>query len=188
MINKTKAYFQSMRSRDKRAVIFGISAIAVIVLYLSVVLPLFENWSCMRRQLKQYHTQLESISGRSAGSKAKLAGLYQTVPCLELPGKEDLQRKLFWDKTYDQIKKAGINLTSAPGFVAGRRNKTKEPAALWLNFTGSCKYEQFVKFLAQLNENPYLTGIEKLSIETDEKKPDQITIEMTIKTFVKQGL
>ena len=188
MIDKPRNIFQSMSSRDKRAVLFGTAAIVLIVLYLLVALPLLEDWSSTRKQLKQYHARLESIGGRSAASRAKLAGLYKTVPFLELPQTEDLQRKLFWDKIYDQLKKVGIRLKSGPDYVSGGRKETQEPAVLRLNFAGSCKYEQFVKFLAQLNENPYLVGIEELTIEADEKETDMINIEMTVETFVKQGL
>ena len=186
MIKKAKVYFDSLGVRDKRALLFGAVAIILILFYLVIGLPLFENWSQVRDELKSYQAKLNVINGSTAGSKAKITGLCQTVPFVEMPEVEDVQRKLFWDKTYDQLKSAGIAVSSGPSYIASVKKKTTLGfGILRLKFSGICKYEQFVKFLSNLNENPYLVGIEDISIKSDEKQPGQVTIDMTIETFVK---
>jgi hypothetical protein len=40
-------------------------------------------------------------------------------------------------------------------------------------------------FLARLNENPYLVGIEELKIKkVDPKKPQDVELDLTVSTFV----
>ena len=108
MIKKAKVYIDSLSARDRRAIRLGAVAIVLILLYLIIGLPLVENWSQVRNELKAYQMKLNVINGSTAGSKAKITGLCQTVPFVELPEVEDVQRKLFWDKTYDQLKNAGV--------------------------------------------------------------------------------
>jgi hypothetical protein len=187
MTKMIKATFDSMSRRDKRALLFGIAAVVAIVVYLYIALPLFNDWTRIRDELNIYQSRLHDVRGQSAGSQAKIVGLYQTVPFMELPADEDAQRKLFWDKTYDQVKQAGIKLTSGPSYIASaRRSKTAGPGSLRLKLSGTCNYTQLVKLLAGLNGNPYLVGIEELTVKTDEKKPGKVNIDMTIETFVKQ--
>ncbi|MDH4202946.1 MAG: type II secretion system protein M [Phycisphaerae bacterium] len=186
MITKARAYFDSLGDRDRRAILFGIAAIVLILLYGVIGLPLVEDWSRVRDQLGTYESKLDVMGGAAAGSEAKIAGLYQTVPSLELPENEDVQRKLFWDKTYDQLKSAGIAVSSGPSYVASARKKTALGfGTLRLQFSGTCKYEQFVQFLAGLKENPCLFSVEEFSIKSDEKKPEQVNIDMTLETFFK---
>ncbi len=187
MIKKAKAYFVSLSDRDRRAVFLGTVGLVGIVLYLFVGLPLFEDWSCVRDELKMYQDRLENVRAQSPASKAKIVGLYRTVPFVELAQNEDTQRKLFWDKTYDQLRSAGIRPSSGPSYISSSRKKTVQgSAALRLKFAGSCQYEQLLKFLARLNENPYLVSIEEFSVKSDAQKPGQLNIDMTLETFVRQ--
>ena len=186
MINTIKNYFDALNTRDRRAIILGGVSVGIILVYLFLALPLMEDWSQVRTELKMYRGQIESVSGQTAGAKAKIVGLSQTVPFMDSPVKEDQQRKLFWDKTYDQLKSAGIKLDSGPAYIGSTTTKQAgQQRTLRLKFAGSCKYEQWVKFLGQLNENPYLVSIEEFSVKANEKKPEMVTIEMTIGTFVK---
>ena len=186
MIKKAKVYFNSLSVRDRRAVLLGTAAIVLILLYLVIGLPLAKDWSQIRDELKMYQAKLNVINGSTAGSKAKITGLYQTVPFVELPEDEDVQRKLFWDKTYDQLKNAGIAVSSGPSYIASTKKKTTLAfGTLRLKFSGTCKYDQLLKFLSQLRENPYWVAIEEFSVKSDEKKPGQVNIDMTVETFVK---
>ena len=186
MIKRVKVYFSSLSDRDRRAVFFGIGAIVLILFYLVMVLPLVEDWSQVRDELIAYQAKLDGINGSTAGSKAKIAGLCQTVPFVELPEVEDMQRKLFWDKIYDQLKSAGVTVSSGPSYIASVKKKTTFGfGTLRLKFSGTCKYDQLVKFLAQLKENPYLVAVEELTVKSDEKQPGQVNIDMTVETFVK---
>jgi type II secretory pathway component PulM len=186
MITKARAYFDSLGDRDRRAIFFGIAAIVLILLYLFIGLPLVEDWSRVRDRLGTYESKLDVVGGSEAGSKAKIVGLYQTVPSVELPENEDVQRKLFWEKTYDQLKSAGVAVSSGPSYVASAKKKTAQGlGTLRLKFSGTCKYEQLVQFLAGLNENPYLSSVEEFSVKSDEKKPEQVNIDMALETFFK---
>lgn len=186
MLNIMKQSFTALRPRDKRAIVFGVAAAAAIGVYLLVLLPVVENWSEVRGQLHTYRDRLDDVSVRTPGDQAKIAGLYTSVPFVELPQKEDVQRKLFWDRSYEQLKAVGINITAGPAYVAAAgKNTNAGYRSLRLKFTGTCKYEQLVNYLAKLNENPYLVSIEEIVIKRDDQQPEQVKIDITLTTFVK---
>ncbi|MHC4855908.1 MAG: hypothetical protein ACYS72_05845, partial [Planctomycetota bacterium] len=63
MITKAKAYFDSLGDRDRRAILFGIAAIVLILLYGVIGLPLVEDWSRVRDQLDTYQSKLDVMGG-----------------------------------------------------------------------------------------------------------------------------
>ena len=186
MITKFKSYWDTVDQRSRRAIRLGASAVGLILVYLLVGLPLLESWSLIREQLQTYEGQLEVVSGQTPGSQAKTVGVFQTVPFTALPESEDVQRKLFWDATYEQLKKAGIGVSGGPDYIPSvKKTASTGRRMLRLKFAGKCKYEQVIKLLAGLNENPYLVSIEEFKIKGDEKQPDQVNLEMVIGAFVK---
>lgn len=186
MANFIKTYYSSLPQRDRRAIGFGVIAVIVICVYLLVALPFVESWTAIRGEIKTYQANLDAVNIKSASNQAKIIGLYKTVPCLEMPQDEDAQRKLFWEKTYDQLKSAGVGVASGPSYLPVSRKKTIAGYnVLKLRFTGACKYDQLLKFFVSLNENPYLVSIEDFSVNEDPKKQGQVSFDMTLETLTR---
>jgi hypothetical protein len=142
------------------------------------------DWGKVRQSVAKAESQLKDLEM----DDAKQAGLFAIVPVCEVPQAEETQKFLFRDKLYEQLKKAGIN-TEPLQFLAPRKVGSLPYKVLKIQCNGKCKFDQLLEFLAGLRENPYLIGIEELSIECDSKQPpdkrQEVEIKVIVSTFVK---
>jgi hypothetical protein len=168
-----------LNEKEKRTLKFGaVCAVAIVVFALGT--EWLGHWKKVRNSRTGIDKKLDAINV----SDAKRAGLMSIVPVFEMPEKEETQQFLFRDKFNDQLKKAGIK--SEPLQVLP---PIKSPVAgyelLRLKCSAKCKFAQALDLLAKLKENPYLVGIEELKIECDQKKRQEVKLDLTVSTFVK---
>ncbi|MHC4083995.1 MAG: hypothetical protein ACYSWZ_19995 [Planctomycetota bacterium] len=170
---------RKLNQREKRTLKFGVVCAIAIVTF-SVGTQLLEYWRQAKGRTAGINNQLENIDV----SDAKQAGLMSIVPVFEMPEKEETQKFLFREKFNEQLKKAGIKseplqiLPAAKSPVVGYK-------LLRLKCSAKCKFGQALDLLANLKENPYLVGIEELKIECDQKKRQDVKLDITVSTFVK---
>jgi len=180
--------FERMSQRDKRALTFGIVAVAVILAYMSVG-PWFKDWQDIRADLEDKRNQLKMIAPAAGDKTAKAAWekLALRVPVFEMPLPESRQVLRFRDKFSDQLKKAGIKVkTLQPiGSKSAKRVPGHKVKLLKFQCRGKCSLNQVLDLVAGLNSNPYLAGIEELSIKFGQKDRKQIDLMMTVSTFAK---
>ena len=176
---------RELSAREKRMLLFG-AASAVVILTFTYGLRWLDHWGEVRRTLASAKSKLDDVET----DEAKRAGLAAIVPVFETPEPEDKQKFLFRDRLHEQLKKAGIQ-TEPLQFLATRRTRNVSHKVLKIKCKGKCKFDQFLNFLANLKENPYLVGVEELRIQCDAKeapekrKEKPIEIELTVSTFVK---
>ena len=116
--------------------------------------------------------------------KAKQAGIMAIVPKFEMPIEEEEQKFLFVDKLSEQFNKAGIK--NQPLQVASKTTSKKDGYQLLrMKCSATCRLTQALHFLANLKDNPYLVGIEELRLRVDQKKPQEVAMDLTVSTFVK---
>ena len=107
------------------------------------------------------------------------------VPAFEMPQVEEEQKFLFRDKLSEQLRIAGIK--SKPLQVQkGRKSPQSGYELLLVKCNATCRFTQVLDFLAQLNENPYLVGIEEFKIKCDPKKKGEVELNFTASTFAIQ--
>ncbi len=174
---------RKLTQRETRTLIIGaISVVAILAFTYGT--KGFDHWQKIRASLKSTRAKLKEV----AVDQTKQAGLLSIVPVAELPKPEDQQKFLFRDKLYEQLKKAGIK-TEPLTIVPSRRKVDLPYRVLLVKCKGKCKFEQLLDFLAALNENPYLVGIEELRFQCDMKQPPdkrkEVEIDLTVSTFVK---
>jgi len=170
-----------LSQRDKRAVKIG-AVCAVAVLMLVFAAKWFDHWAQVSKSLATARDELEVIRP----PKAKQEGLLSIVPVLEMPQSEEKQKLLFRDKFNEQLKKAGIK--SEPlQFLSSKKSKGQVGYKI-LRLRCRCKgnFGQMLDLLADLNKNPYLVGIEEFRIRCNEKKRDQIELDLTVSTFARK--
>ncbi|MHC4543348.1 MAG: hypothetical protein ACYTDW_05545 [Planctomycetota bacterium] len=170
-----------LNEKEKRTIKLGaVCAVAIVVFALGT--EWLGHWKKVRNSRTGIDNKLDAINV----SDAKRAGLMSIVPVFEMPEKEEIQKFLFRDKFNDQLKKAGIK--SEPLQVLPPKTK-KSPVAgyklLRLKCSAKCRFAQALDLLARLKENPYLVGIEELKIECDQKKRQEVKLDLTVSTFVK---
>jgi hypothetical protein len=168
-----------LNQKEKRTLKFG-AVCAVAIVGLTFATQWLGHWKQFRGEGAGIKNLLENIDV----SDAKRAGLMSIVPVFEMPEKEETQKFLFRDKFNEQLKKAGIKSEPLQILPA-----VKSPVAgyklLRLKCSAKCKFGQALDLLANLKENPYLVGIEELKIECDQKKRQDVKLDVTVSTFVK---
>ena len=174
---------RQLNEREKRLIVIGAVA-AVVILLLSVGLDGLDRWKKVRTDLRAARRKLDDVTI----NEAKRAGLLSIVPVAEAPELEEKQKFLFRDRLHEQLKKAGIK-TEPLTILAARRKSSLPYKVLKIKCRAKCKFDQLLGFLAVLQENPYLVGIEELRIECDAKQPPEkrkdVQIDLTVSTFVK---
>ena len=168
-----------LSKRDIRALKIGAVCVVAILVFLFATWWR-KRWARVKEEGAEVRAQLEAISV----DKTKQAGLMSIVPVFEMPVIEEEQKFLFRNKLDEQLKKAGIGSKPLQILSTG-----KSPQAgyklLRLKYSGKCKFGQVLDLLARLNENPYLVGIEEMRIRCDQKKRQEIELDLTVSTFVK---
>jgi len=174
-----------LSERDKRTLKLGGVGVVSILAYAFVIGPWIDDWLLTRSALKTERIKLDSIAPKSDGSAAKQAGLISVVPKFEMPQAENVQGPLFRGKFNEQLKKAGINVTSLQFLRSTRPKQASGYNTLRLQCRGRCKFNQMLDLLAGLNDNPYMVGVEGLQVKCDTKKREQMDIVLTVSTSVK---
>jgi len=169
---------------EKRTLKLGAAGLVVILAYAFVIDPWVGDWLSTRSALKTERAKLDSIVPKSSGLAAKQAGLLSVVPELEMPKAESVQGPLFRGRFNEQLKKAGINVTSLQ-FLQSASKQSSGYKSLRLQCRGKGKFAQVLDLLAGLGDNLYLVGVEELHLKCDTKKREQMDIVITVSTFVK---
>ena len=171
---------KKLNQRDKRALKIGAVGAAAILLF-AFATTWLGHWGQVSKSLAARKAQLKLINPTGPKRQALLS----IVPAFEMPQKQAEQKFLFRDKFGEQLKKAGIK-TEPLKFLAAKKTANQAGYKLLrLKCTGKGKFAQLLDLLANLNENPYLVGIEELKIKCDEKKREQIQLDLVISTFVR---
>ena len=175
-----KIMIDKLSKKDIRALKFGAIG-AVVILVFVFGSAGHERWTKAKTNGAVLKSKLNIINV----DKAKQAGLMSIVPVFEMPQVEEEQRFLFRDKLSEQLKKAGIR-NKPLQIQAGRKSPQSGYKLLLVKCNATCKFTQVLDFLARLNENPYLVGIEELKIKCDPKKRGEVELDFTVSTFAKQ--
>ena len=169
-----------LSQKDIRALKFGAVG-AVIILVFVFGSAGHERWTKAKANGAVLQSKLDVINV----DKAKQAGLMSIVPAFEMPQVEEEQKFLFRDKLSEQLKRAGIR-NKPLQIQTGRKSPQSGYKLLLVKCNATCRFEQVLDFLARLNENPYLVGIEELKIKCDPKKKGEVELDLTVSTFAKQ--
>jgi hypothetical protein len=178
---------RKLNERERRMLLIGLAALAATLVFTYGARGI-DQWSKSRTALAAAKKKL----GEVETDKAKLAGLMAVVPVFEIPEPQEKQKTLFREKLYEQLKKSGIN-TEPPQPLLGRKIAVGGVTyqVLKIKCKGKCKFDQFLDFMANLKENPYVVGVEELQIRFDTKEPPEkrkdkdVDVDLIVSTFVR---
>ncbi len=171
---------RGLNQREKRTLKFGVVC-AVAIIGFAFVTDILGRWKESRSKTDNIDNQLKAINL----TEAERARLMSIVPVFEMPEKEEVQKFLFRDKFNEQLKKAGIR--SEPlQIVPASKSPVGGYELLRLKCSAKCRFGQALDLLADLKDNPYLAGIEEFKIECDQKKRQDVKLDITVSTFVKK--
>lgn len=173
---------EKLNPKDVRALKLGAAGIAAIIVLL-FILELNERWTKASASFDAMNTKLSTLAALDI-TETKYAALRSIVPVFKMPVEKEIQKYLFMDSLNEQFKKAGIN--NQPWEELGGKSKMQTGyEVLRLNTSGKCNINQLFDLLTNLKENPYLIGIEELTINCDTKNQQQADFEITVSTPVK---
>jgi len=174
-----KAMIEKLSKKDIRALKFCVYVAVAIILFVFGSAG-HKRWTKAKANGAVLRTKLDAIDV----DKAKQAGLTSIVPVFEMPQVEEEQKFLFRDKLSEQLKRAGIR-NKPLQIQAGRKSPQSGYKLLLVKCNATCQFVQVLDFLARLNENPYMVGIEELKIKCDPKKRGEVVMDLTVSTFAK---
>jgi hypothetical protein len=168
-----------LNEKDVRALKLGaVGATAILVFFLGSKFQ--ARWTLAKAKKLELEHKLNTIDV----DKAREAGLMAIVPVLEMPQPEDQQKFLFRDKLSEQLRRAGIR-NKPLQLEPTKKSSYAGYKLLLVKCSATCRFSQVLDFLAQLNENPYLVGIEEFKIKVDPKKRENVQLDFTVSTFAK---
>ena len=170
---------KKLNQKDIRTLKLGaICAAAILAFWVGS--KVYDRWKEARASTAILNSKLELIDV----DKAKQSGLMSIVPKFEMPVGEEDQKFLFVEKLTEQFNKAGIK--NQPLQVASKgKSKQAGYQLLRMKCSATCRLTQALDLLADLKDNPYLVGIEELRIRVDQKKPQEVDMDLIVSTFVK---
>ncbi len=165
---------QKLTKRDMRILkIGGIFVAAILVFRFGTTW--IERWSTVRADIQKKEAELDLID------RVKQAGVMSIVPAFEMPEKEEDQKNRFRTKLVDQLNKAGIK-TEPLKVVTTKKTLLKNYKLMLIQCKAKCSFTQVLDFLARLNENPHLVGVEEFKIKCDQNKPQEVEFDLTVST------
>ena len=168
-----------LNKKDIRALKLGVvGAVAILVFVFGSKFQ--ARWTLAKGKKLELERKLSAIDV----DKAKQAGLMTIVPVLEMPQAEDEQKFLFRDKLSEQLQRAGIK-NKPLQLQPAKKSSQAGYKLLLVKCNATCRFSQVLDFLARLNENPYLVGIEEFRIKVDSKKREDVELDLTVSTFAK---
>ena len=169
-----------LNDRNKRALIILAAAMAAILAF-NYIYPAWEELQVNLANEKE--AKKERDGGAESEKRAK--ELAEIVPFFEMPQAEDVQRLLFERKYNEQLQKAGIKLTLLPEYQArGKLVKGIGVRPLRMKCLGKGKFNNVLDLFAKLNENPYLVGIEEITIKCNPSNRQEMEMDLTVSTYV----
>jgi hypothetical protein len=170
---------ERLSDRDKRAMKIGLICAAGVAAFVFGT-KWVGHWRQARRSLAEINAKLEIIGV----DKTRQTALASIVPVFEMPQKEETQKFLFRNKLNEQLKQAGINSKPLQVLPAGKPRQDGY-RMLRLKCSAKCKFGQVLDFLARLNENPYLVGVEEMRLRCDAKNREDVELDLTVSTFIR---
>lgn len=168
-----------LNEKDIRALKLG--AVGVVAILVFVFGSKFQaRWTLAKAKKSTLANKLNAIDV----DKARQAGLMAIVPVFEMPQAEDEQKFLFRDKLSEQLQKAGIKHKPLQ-LQPAKKSPQAGYKLLLVKCTATCRFSQVLDFLARLNENPYLAGIEEFRLKVDPKKREDVELDFTVSTYAK---
>ncbi|MBN1126853.1 MAG: hypothetical protein JXA82_17740 [Sedimentisphaerales bacterium] len=177
--------WNKLSQRDRRALLLGSVAIVVIFIYLFAGEWLTE-WQLVRSDLKEMRVQLKAIEQQAAGKPtARQIATLTAVPKFEMPVKEEEQAVLFRNEFNEQIKQSGIKAKSLDYLASKKITGVGGYKTLRLQCKSRCNLSQVLDLLGNLNNNPYLVGVEEIQIRPDQRNRQEVDLTLTVSTFAK---
>ncbi|QQE11157.1 hypothetical protein JD969_16900 [Planctomycetota bacterium] len=168
-----------LEQRDKRTLFLGAIALAVMLLFTYVAMPMFDHWREMSTQLNaaevkmvEYQQELLRIKSKTA----TLESIYGKCIKNELPTTDEARQKYF--KAFERllqesgIRKRVVNAQPIKPFPGNRNLQL-----VGIKIKGQCKPDRLLQCMSKMNEFEKLVLIDNVQI-AKMPKGDQLEVSL----------
>ena len=174
--------------RNRRAIILGAAALAVILAARLVLIPWIDSWQQARQQIADAQGGLRDLDGqlrRLLAQRQRLEKIYGPGSAKPLADVQAAKSALVGVK--DILKAGGFNPTSFRPQPPRSLRTLREVELVPLQVRGKCKLPQLVNSLAGLRKSQTLFFVDRLTITNDQKKPGELDVVMVLATLARQA-
>ena len=173
-----------LNKREKKTVLLCAVAAGLMLGYFLVFEPLEANWKQTRVQLASLRQQVKRLAmDPRATQTIEVQRLIERLPVLAMPQPVEKQRPAFQEAFTRQLSQAGLKPKRLKSSQASRAGALVGGfKVLMLESEGRGKYDQILKLLADLPNNPYYGGVQRLRLQADDKKRDEMNWELKVFT------
>lgn len=176
-----------MSGRDRRALLFGAPAILLVVAVFFVGPPVMDAVGRRGAEHARLEQQCRSLLADKAlvdREKAAIERLEKEIGAFEEPLAYDEHVTRLFQHVYAAAKRAGVKLKSRRRVEARSSRIDPRYDLAGVRMQLEAPFVGVVKFLHELQQTPGVFSIESLELSADPKKPQALSVQIQISTFV----
>jgi hypothetical protein len=180
----------NLSPRDRRALLIGAVGLAAVALVAFALIPMARGWSDAREQIRQSRQVIERQSAQMAQvleQQSRLKRQFGSAATQPVAADEPTAQRNLYETAQSVLKSGGLNVTGYEPQRPRRLSQLGDVAFMPLQVRGKCNTEQLTKCLAGLRQAKTLVVVDRLSVTSDPKQPDQLDVTMVLCTLVRQG-
>ena len=166
-----------MNDRDKRALKLLVFFTVAMLIFLLLASG-FGRWQKLRLSLAAVRRQVGTINPAAVRRS--------NVPAFEMPLTQEKQKFLFRDKLGEQLKNAGLKTKPLKDLPVIKSRQLAAYKLIRIQCEAEkTKFTQILDLLSNLNDNPYLVGIEELKLKRTAEDKQEFDITLTVSSFAR---
>lgn len=169
--------FEKLSEKDKKTLKNG----AIAVVAIAVLMLTMQGYGSWNQNQGEYDKLMKDLNKVNLTDSMRSRQL-NAVPEFQMPRPKQDQKEAFRNELDALLDSLRID-TEPWQEVTVKKSPLTDYGFLLLKCSGSCRFEQILDLLAGLKSNPYLAGIEELSIQCDPQNPQQADFAITVSTF-----
>jgi hypothetical protein len=170
--------FEKMNEKDKKTLkMGGIGAVGVLVLFIAV--QGYGNWN---KKTTEYNSIVNQLNTLNVTDNAHNKSL-EIVPVFLMPKDEQTQKTLFRNSLEQLFEQLRINTEPWQDVMTSKSTIITGYGSLRFKTSGTCTFDQILRLLAELRQNPYLVGIEELHVACSPQNPRQAEFNIQVATL-----
>lgn len=179
----------NLSARDRRAVMLGVGALAVILVFKFAVMPVLSDWGDTRDRIDEARATLDEYDRKDKRLADRQQRLELTYgPAVTRPLDDVEATKLAFHKVLqDRLKSGGFKLESLqPQAARSIRKHVPGVAVIPVRVVGKCQMQQLAKSLAELRKAERLIIVDHVDVSNDPKKPAELKVAMVLSTVANE--
>ena len=180
----------AISQRDRRALVLGGGALAVIVVYLSIIDPLIGGYEALRSEHKVHAAKVARImidNGKAKYLGEEVGEWERKAGPLGPPRPYSQQITAIGERIVAAAQKSGVQLKNSSWTVARPWGDDPALETATVNLDAEAGWENAFKFIAEVYRIEGVLSVEQMDLAGDPKKGGNLTLRLAVSVFVQAG-